>query len=220
MKLLLIEDNDELAAGLKQNLLQQGYSVDHFDRIASALEATSQANYDLIILDLGLPDGDGLTFLQKYRKDNDSPVIILTARDGIEHKINGLDLGADDYLAKPFDQTELQARIRALLRRSYGNSANTITVGNVIVDLGSRVVKVNDQIISLPRREFNLLETLMQNQGKVMTRFSLEQSLYSWDDDIESNVLEVHIHNLRKKIDKQFIKTVRGVGYMVNKNET
>ena len=219
MKLLLIEDDDELASGLKQNLIQQGYCIDHFDRIASALEASSQANYDLVILDLGLPDGDGLTFLQKYRKNNSSPVIILTARDGIEHKINGLDLGADDYLAKPFDQTELQARIRALLRRSHGSHANVISVGNVIVDLNSRVVKVDNQIISLPRREFNLLEALMQNQGKVMTRFSLEQSLYSWDDDIESNVLEVHIHNLRKKIEKQFIKTVRGVGYMVNKDE-
>ena len=219
MKLLLIEDDDQLASGLKQNLVQQGYSVDHFDTIASALDACSQATYDLIILDLGLPDGDGLTFLQKYRKDNNSPVIILTARDGIEHKINGLDLGADDYLAKPFDQTELQARIRALLRRSHGNSESTISAGKVIIDLNSRIVKVDKQVISLPRREFNLLETLIQNQGKVMTRFSLEQSLYSWDDDIESNVLEVHIHNLRKKIDKTFIKTVRGVGYMVNTND-
>lgn len=166
-----------------------------------------------------MPDGDGLTFLQKYRKNNNSPVIILTARDGIEHKINGLDLGADDYLAKPFDQTELQARIRALLRRSHGNSESTISAGTVVIDLNSRVVKVDNQVISLPRREFNLLETLIQNQGKVMTRFSLEQSLYSWDDDIESNVLEVHIHNLRKKINKTFIKTVRGVGYMVNTND-
>jgi len=219
MKLLLIEDDDQLASGLKQNLVQQGYSIDHFDTIATALEACSQATYDLIILDLGLPDGDGLTFLQKYRKDNNSPVIILTARDGIEHKINGLDLGADDYLAKPFDQTELQARIRALLRRCHGNAENLISVDNVTIDLNSRIVKVNDHIISLPRREFNLLETLIQNQGKVMTRFSLEQSLYSWDDDIESNVLEVHIHNLRKKIDKSFIKTVRGVGYMVKTHE-
>ena len=219
MKLLLIEDDDQLASGLKQNLVQQGYSVDHFDTIASALDACSHATYDLIILDLGLPDGDGLTFLKKYRKDNNSPVIILTARDGIEHKINGLDLGADDYLAKPFDQTELQARIRALLRRSHGNSESTISAGKVIIDLNSRIVKVDKQVISLPRREFNLLETLIQNQGKVMTRFSLEQSLYSWDDDIESNVLEVHIHNLRKKIDKTFIKTVRGVGYMVNTND-
>lgn len=120
MKLLLIEDDRELAAGLKQNLLQQGYSVDHFDRIGTALDASIQASYDLVILDLGLPDGDGLSFLKKYRQNNNHPVIILTARDGIEHKINGLDLGADDYLAKPFDQTELQARIRALLRRSHG----------------------------------------------------------------------------------------------------
>jgi len=219
MKLLLIEDDRELAAGLKQNLLQQGYSVDHFDRIGTALDASIQASYDLVILDLGLPDGDGLSFLKKYRQNNNHPVIILTARDGIEHKINGLDLGADDYLAKPFDQTELQARIRALLRRSHGIAGKTLTVGIVEIDLNSRIVKVNGKITPLPRREFNLLEVLMQNQGKVMTRYSLEQTLYSWDDDIESNALEVHIHNLRKKIDKQFISTVRGVGYMVNKNE-
>ena len=220
MKLLLIEDDRELAAGLKQNLLQQGYSVDHFDRISTALNASTQATYDVGILDLGLPDGDGLSFLKKYRQNNNHPVIILTARDGIEHKINGLDLGADDYLAKPFDQTELQARIRALLRRSHGISGKLLSVGAVEIDLNSRVVKVNGEVTPLPRREFNLLEVLIQNQGKVMTRYSLEQTLYSWDDDIESNALEVHIHNLRKKIDKQFISTVRGVGYMVNKNET
>lgn len=220
MKLLLIEDDWELAAGLKQNLLQQGYSVDHFDRVESALHACTQATYDLVILDLGLPDSDGLTFLKKYRKNNDHPVIILTARDGIEHKINGLDLGADDYLAKPFDQTELQARIRALLRRSHGTANHFIAIDPVVIDLNSRVVKVNHQVTPLSRREFNLLEVLMQNQGKVMTRFSLEQTLYSWDDDIESNALEVHVHNLRKKINKQFISTIRGVGYMVNKDET
>lgn len=220
MKLLLVEDDWGLALGVKQNLQQQGYSIDHFDSVKTALNACAQAIYDLVILDLGLPDADGLVFLKEYRKKSDHPVIILTARDGIEHKINGLDLGADDYLAKPFDQTELQARIRALLRRSHGISENVLTVNQVHIDLGSRVVKVNNEMISLPRREFNLLEVLMQNQGKVMTRYSLEQTLYSWDDDIESNALEVHIHNLRKKISKQFISTIRGVGYMVNKHDS
>jgi DNA-binding response OmpR family regulator len=219
MRLLLIEDDIALAQGLKQNLLQQGYSVDHFDSVQLALDACSQEHYDLVILDLGLPDADGLTFLKKFRKKHNSPVIILTARDGIENKIEGLDLGADDYLAKPFDQTELQARIRALIRRSHGISNNIIKLNKLTLDLNSRQVSNNNQIINLSRRELNLLEVLLQNQDKVMTRSSLEQSLYSWDDDIDSNALEVHIHNIRKKIDKKLIKTIRGIGYLVESHE-
>tara|TARA_R110001583_G_scaffold16561_7_gene67796 strand:- start:8289 stop:8954 length:666 start_codon:yes stop_codon:yes gene_type:complete len=219
MRLLIIEDDIALAQGLKQNLVQQGYSVDHFDCVKLALDACSQEHYDLVILDLGLPDADGLSFLKLFRKKNNSPVIILTARDGIENKIEGLDLGADDYLAKPFDQTELQARIRALLRRSHGISNNIITLNKLTLDLKSRQVSNNNQIINLSRRELNLLEVLLQNQDKVMTRSSLEQTLYSWDDDIDSNALEVHIHNLRKKIDKKLIKTIRGIGYLVESHE-
>ena len=219
MRILIIEDDIALANGVMQNLKQQGYSLDHFDRVNLALNACTQAHYDLIILDLGLPDADGLTFLEKYRKKNTSPVLILTARDGVEDKIKGLDLGADDYLLKPFDQNELQARIRALLRRSHGNATHTIEFGPLILNLNSREVTFYKQPVSLSRRELNLLEVLLQNQGKVMSRFSLEQTLYSWDDDIESNALEVHIHNLRKKIAKKLIKTVRGVGYMVVKDE-
>ncbi len=219
MRILIIEDDIALANGVIQNLKQQGYSLDHFDRVNLALNACTQEHYDLIILDLGLPDADGLTFLEKYRKKHNSPVLILTARDGIEDKIKGLDLGADDYLLKPFDQNELQARIRALLRRSHGNATHTIEFGPLILDLNSREVTFYKQPVCLSRRELNLLEVLLHNQGKVMSRFSLEQTLYSWDDDIESNALEVHIHNLRKKIAKKLIKTVRGVGYMVVKDE-
>ena len=218
MRLLIIEDDISLAKGLIQSLTQQGYTVDHFDHVASALLATNQISYDLIILDLGLPDADGFTFLKAYRKKYISPVIILTARDGIEHKIQGLDGGADDYLAKPFDQTELQARIRALLRRSHGIAVNKIECGKLVLDLSNRTVTLFETPITLARREFNLLEVLLQNQDKVMSRFSLEQSLYNWDDDIESNALEVHVHNLRKKLGKTLIKTIRGVGYMVNKD--
>ena len=219
MRILIIEDDLALAGGLLQSLKQQGYSLDHFDRVNLAVNACTQAHYDLIILDLGLPDADGLIFLEKYRKKHTSPVLILTARDGIEDKIKGLDLGADDYLLKPFDQNELQARIRALLRRSHGNTTHIIEFGPLILDLNSRAVTFYGQPVSLSRRELNLLEVLLQNQGKVMSRFSLEQTLYSWDDDIESNALEVHIHNLRKKIARKLIKTVRGVGYMVLKDE-
>ena len=176
MRLLIIEDDIALAQGLKQNLVQQGYSVDHFDSVQLALDACSQEHYDLVILDLGLPDADGLTFLKQFRKKHNSLVIILTARDGIENKIEGLDLGADDYLAKPFDQTELQARIRALLRRSHGISNNIITLNKLTLDLNSRQVSNKNQIINLSRRELNLLEVLLQNQDKVMTRSSLEQT--------------------------------------------
>jgi len=217
MRILLLEDDVQLASGLKQSLQAEQYAVDHFDRIQSAISASEHEHYDLVILDLGLPDGSGFDFLKRFRKKQISPVLILTARDGIDDKIQGLDLGADDYLPKPFDINELQARIRALIRRSAGLSSNKISYQDLEIDLQSRTVMRDKQPVSLSRREFNLLEVLLQNQGKVMSRVSLEQSLYSWDDDIESNALEVHIHNLRKKLFSDLIKTVRGVGYMVPK---
>jgi len=217
MRILLLEDDVQLASGLKQSLQAEQYAVDHFDRIQSAVSASDHEHYDLVILDLGLPDGSGFDFLKKFRKKHISPVLILTARDSIDDKIQGLDLGADDYLPKPFDINELQARIRALIRRSAGLSSNTISYLNLDIDLQSRSVQKDKHPVNLSRREFNLLEVLLQNQGKVMSRVSLEQTLYSWDDDIESNALEVHIHNLRKKLFSELIKTVRGVGYMVPK---
>ncbi|NVK38087.1 MAG: response regulator [Gammaproteobacteria bacterium] len=217
MRILLLEDDLQLASGLKQSLQSEHYALDHFDQVKSALSATTQEHYDLVILDLGLPDADGFTFLQGFRKHHTSPVLILTARDGIEDKIKGLDLGADDYLAKPFDINELQARIRALLRRSGGRASNVMTYEGVEVDQQARTVMYEGKPVNLARREFNLLEVLLQNEGKVMSRVSLEQTLYSWDDDIESNALEVHIHNLRKKLFSKLISTVRGVGYMVPK---
>lgn len=217
MRILLLEDDLQLASGLKQRLQSEHYTLDHFDQVKTGLSATQHEHYDLVILDLGLPDADGFTFLQGFRKEHTTPVLILTARDGIEDKIKGLDLGADDYLAKPFDINELQARIRALLRRSAGRASNSMTYEGVELDQESRTVTYQGETINLARREFNLLEVLLQNQGKVMSRVSLEQTLYSWDDDIESNALEVHIHNLRKKLFSKLISTVRGVGYMVPK---
>lgn len=217
MRILLLEDDLQLASGLKQTLQAEHYTLDHFDQVKTALSATQYEHYDLVLLDLGLPDGDGFHFLKEYRTKHISPVLILTARDSIDDKIKGLDLGADDYLAKPFDVNELQARIRALIRRSAGRASNTVQYLDIEVDLNSRSVTYKNNPISLARREFNLLEVLLQNQGKVMSRVSLEQNLYSWDDDIESNALEVHIHNLRKKLFSDLIKTVRGVGYMVPK---
>ncbi|WP_283787121.1 response regulator [Bermanella sp. WJH001] len=219
MRILLIEDDLQLASGLKQSLNAEQYTIDHFDQVKVALNAVNQEHYDLVILDLGLPDADGFTFLQGYRKNHTSPVLILTARDNIDDKIKGLDLGADDYLTKPFDVSELQARIRALLRRSAGRANNLILYQNLILNQQSRSVLLDDAPVTLSRREYNLLEVLLENEGRVMSRVSLEQTLYSWDDEIESNALEVHIHNLRKKLFSALIKTVRGVGYMVPKNE-
>jgi len=215
MRVLLLEDDAQLASGLIQTLVSEQYAVDHFDKIQAAKSAVDIEHYDLVLLDLGLPDGDGFEFLTHFRKKHLSPVLILTARDGVDDKIRGLDLGADDYLPKPFDIQELQARIRALLRRSAGRASNIMTYLDLEVDQQSRSVMYKNTPVNLSRREFNLLEVLLQNQGKVMSRVSLEQNLYSWSDDIESNALEVHIHNLRKKIFSGLIKTVRGVGYMV-----
>ncbi len=215
MRVLILEDDQQLALGLIQALQHEHYVVDHFNKVQLGLNAVRQEHYDLVLLDLGLPDADGFSFLIEFRKLHATPVLILTARDSIDDKIRGLDLGADDYLPKPFDINELQARIRALLRRSTGQASNSLVYGDVSMDTQARQVKYQNQPVNLSRREYNLLEVLMQNQGKVMSRTSLEQSLYSWQDDIESNALEVHIHNLRKKLYGKLITTVRGVGYTV-----
>ena len=217
MRLLILEDDLSLAEGLRQSLQTEHYSVDHFSTIKQGIQATEQEHYNLVILDLGLLDGHGFEFLKHYRKNHKSPVLILTARDTVDDKIQGLDLGADDYLPKPFDLNELLARIRALLRRSAGRSENNLIFAGIQLDQKSRTVEYNECAVNLSRREFNLLEVLLINQGKVMTRSHLEQALYSWDEEIESNALEVHIHNLRKKLFSKLIKTVRGVGYMAVK---
>jgi DNA-binding response OmpR family regulator len=217
MRLLLLEDDKQLAKGLLQSLTMQSYAVDHFETVKEGVNAIGQEHYDLVILDLGLADGSGLDFLRVFRQEQTQPVIILTARDTIDDKIQGLDLGADDYLPKPFDANELQARIRALIRRSSGRASNELVYGELVIDQKGRSVTYQSKLINLSRREFNLLEALMANPGKVMSRSHLEQTLYNWDQDIESNALEVHIHNLRKKLFSKLIKTVRGVGYMVVK---
>jgi len=219
MRLLLLEDDYALAKGLLQSLANHQYVVDHFETVKAGLHAIEQEHYDLVLLDLGLADGDGFDFLRQYRRKQTQPVLILTARDTVDDKIHGLDLGADDYLAKPFDISELHARIRALLRRSAGRANNTLQHGELTLDIEAREVHKNGLLIKLSRKEFNLLEVMLSNPGKVYSRSHLEQSLYSWDEDIESNALEVHIHNLRKKLGSNYIKTVRGVGYMMPRME-
>lgn len=218
MRLLLVEDDDLLGDAVKAGLTQFGYVVDWLKDGESARAAIKSESFEAIILDLGLPKLSGLGFLQAIRHDgNVTPVIILTARESIEDRIKGLDSGADDYLVKPFDLNELGARIRALVRRSTGRADATLHYRNVTLDPAAHAVYVDDILVNVPRREFALLQKLLENSGQVLSREQLMQSLYGWDEEVDSNALEVHIHNLRKKLNANYIRTIRGVGYMVEK---
>lgn len=219
MQILLVEDDLSLASGLQQALKKEGLIVNHVTKGKEAIHTVQTFSPDILILDLGLPDIDGLDVIKALRsKDLSIPILVLTARSSVADKVSGLDLGADDYLAKPFELSELLARIRVLERRiSTSNVSNTIIIGAVSLDTSSMQVKFNEQETLLARSEYMLLKVLMQNAGRVQTRDSLESTLHSWGDEVSSNSLEVHIHHLRKKIGSEFIKTIRGVGYTVNK---
>lgn len=220
MRLLLVEDDELLGDAVKTGLTQLGYIVDWLKdgEISRTILKTEQ--FDLIILDLGLPKFSGLNLLQIIRQEGIlTPVIILTARDDMESRIKGLDSGADDYITKPFDLNELGARIRALTRRAQGRAETEIHYMNITLDPASHTVKMDNVLINIPRREFSMLLKLLENNGQVVTREQLMQSIYSWDDDVDSNTLEVHIHNLRKKLNATFIRTIRGIGYMAEKNK-
>lgn len=220
MRLLLVEDDELLGDAVKTGLTQFGYVVDWLADGESARLAVKSEIFDLIILDLGLPKLSGLAFLQAIRhQGNKTPVIILTARESIEDRVKGLDSGADDYLIKPFDLNELSARIRALVRRSVGRADAIIQYRNITLDPAAHTVLLNNEKINLPRREFSLLQKLLENTGQVLSRDKLMQSIYGWDEDVDSNTLEVHIHNLRKKLNANFIRTIRGVGYIAEKLE-
>lgn len=218
MHILLIEDNAALAHGLKIGLSKEGFIVNHVASGQHGLETIKTTPPDMVVLDLGLPDMDGLQLLQRLRKlQAHMPVLILTARHQLEDKVKGLESGADDYLPKPFDMAELVARLRVIERRLTGVTEAQISIRNVTLYPQHHLVKIGEESLDLSRREFMLLKTLMENAGKVQTRNALEARLYSWDEEVASNSLEVHIHNLRKKLGADFIKTVRGVGYMVQK---
>lgn len=218
MRLLLVEDDLPLARELKAALNNQGYAVDHVDRGAEAISSAVYQQCDIGILDLGLPDMDGLQVLKwiKQVKTN-MPMLILTARDGVEDRVNGLDLGADDYMVKPFAMQELFARLRVLERKLGNNQSSTIFVGQVVYDLQANTLSVADKSIDLSRRELMILKALLENIDRIQSKHSLETKLYEWGDEISSNAIEVHISNVRKKLPKDFIKTVRGVGYVVRK---
>jgi two-component system, OmpR family, response regulator QseB len=220
MRILLIEDDGALGDGIQKGLKQYGYTVDWLTDGRTALSSIKTETFDVILLDLNLPGLPGLNVLREMRAAGITmPVLILTARHAIEDRIKGLDSGADDYLTKPFDLDELSARIRALQRRFSSNRASPLlTYRDIELDPSSFTVTLKGLAISLSRREFSLLQKLLENAGHVVSRDSLNQCLYGWGDEIDSNTLEVHVHNLRKKlVDTNFIRTIRGVGYMAEK---
>lgn len=220
MRILLVEDDALLGKGVAAGLAQAGWAVDWVVDGLDAETALRTNNYDSIVLDLGLPGIDGLTLLERLRAGNDrTPVLVLTARDTLADRVAGLDAGGDDYLVKPFELTELQARLRALLRRSKGTAGPRLQQGRVTLDPAGHVVFLDGEPVELSAREFATLQELMMNAGRVRTRSQLEDSLYGWGEEIGSNTVEVYIHNLRRKLHADLIRTVRGVGYIIAADE-
>lgn len=218
MRILLVEDDHSLARGLERALESEGYAIDAVNTGEAALFLVEQSEPDIVILDIGLPDIDGLKVLEKLRKRFPSlPILLLTARDSVADKVAGLDKGADDYLTKPFEMAELVARLRVMGRRSTSTHTNQISLGDVILDTVAHTVTLDGTALELSRKEYSLLKVLMGNAGKILSKQQLESKLYSWGEDLSSNAIEVHIHHLRKKLGKDFIKTIRGVGYTVGR---
>jgi len=221
LRILLVEDDALLGDGIRAGMMLANYAVDWAQDGKMALAALSDHTYDACILDLGLPDRDGLTVLKEIRtRGNHTPVLVLTARDTSEDKIAGLDHGADDYLTKPFDLGELQARIRALVRRAGGTAQPLLQYKGVHLDPSSKRVTLHGQDVPLSGREYSLLLTLMTHPTRIHSKSQLEDSLYAWGDEAGSNTVEVFIHHLRKKFGSDFIKTVRGLGYQLASNDT
>ncbi|MDK2778239.1 MAG: response regulator transcription factor [Pseudomonadota bacterium] len=218
MRLLLVEDDAMLGKSLQQALQAQNYVVDWVQTGLSALAALQAEHFDLAVMDLGLPGLDGIRVIEEVRDQRlPLPILILTARDSVQDRVSGLDAGADDYLLKPFDLNELFARLRALGRRNNASAVvNELSFGDIVLDTVSHQVSYQGQPVVLSRRELLLLEVFLGRPGQVFTRQQLEQSLYGWGEEVESNALEVHIHHLRKKFYNGLIQTVRGVGYRLN----
>jgi two-component system, OmpR family, response regulator QseB len=217
MRLLLVEDDEILGDGLAAGLKMEGYAVDWLTNGKLADEALKMNCYELVVLDLNLPDMDGLSILRALRaRKDETPVLVLTAKDTVPDRVEGLDSGADDFVIKPFELDEVCARLRALARRNEGRSTPTIEYKGLVLDPASHQVTYKDEKVELSQKEFEILSFLMGNIGRVVSRARLEESLYSWSSDIESNTVEVHIHYLRKKLDSGIIRTVRGVGYIID----
>lgn len=218
MRILLVEDDKMIGRSLERALRQAGFSVDLVEDGETALQAMGQADHDLVLLDLGLSRMSGMEVLRAARQRKDQrPVMILTARDGINERIAGLDLGADDYIAKPFDFNELTARIRAVMRRHAGHAASLLSAGDLTLDLATRTVTYRGTTEVLPGREFTLLHALMERPGMILSRAQLEDKLYGWGEEVESNAIDVLIHYVRRRYDKDIVRNVRGAGWMVPK---
>lgn len=218
MRILVVEDSTLLRDAIQNGLRQAGFAADGFGDARQALAAIAAVPYELVVLDLGLPGMDGLELLRRIRVSHAQlPVLILTARDTVSDRVAGLDAGADDYLVKPFDMEELAARVRALLRRAHARGAPLITHGDLVVDPAGREVRKGGQPVDLSTREFAILVELLEHRGVALSREQLEQSLYGWNEEIDSNAVEVHIHHLRRKLGSGLIHTLRGVGYVIRK---
>lgn len=224
MRILLTEDNEQLRDAIREGLEKADFAVDAFELADEANAAVSTTKYDAVILDLGLPDGDGIDLLKSWRDQGETvPVLILTARDTLKDRVSGLDSGADDYLPKPFAMEEVLARIRALLRRPGAALGVVLKAGNISFDVTSREVRIAEALVPVPRREMAVLEQLMRRMGNVVPKDLLADSVYSFDDDVTSNSLEVGISRLRKRLTNVgatvSIHTLRGVGYLMTENE-
>lgn len=214
MRILVVEDDEILLDGLRVGLQICGFTVDTVMSIADAKEAVATVQFDAVVLDLMLPDGSGLEILGNMRKASDrTPVLLLTAKDEVRNRIDGLDAGADDYLGKPFDLDEVAARLRAIIRRTSGRAQSSLEWNGLVVDPARMSVERAGVEVSCSRREFTVLHTLMEHPGTIHSKSTLEQKLYGWQEEVESNTVEVHIHKLRTKLGADYIETVRGVGY-------
>jgi len=216
MRILLVEDDAMLGKAVSTGLSQLGNAVDWVHDGRSAIEAAHANEYHAMVLDLGLPKCDGMEVLAKLRRNGWSvPVIIITARDSVQDRVGGLDSGADDFIVKPFDMGELGARLRAVVRRGAGRTQALLEHGPLALDSAGRVVTLDGQPVQLTPREFTLLQQLLEHRGQVLSRAQLEENMYSWAQEIESNAIEVHIHHLRRKLGKDLIRTVHGLGYTI-----
>jgi len=220
MRVLIVEDDPVLADGLTRTLRQADYAVDCINDGAEADHVLAAQSYDLVILDLGLPKIDGFEVLRRLRhRGAKVPVLVLTARDALQDRVKGLDLGADDYMAKPFDLPELEARVRALIRRGQSGGSSTLTHGALTLDIAGRRATLNDEPLELSARELGVLEVLMMRSGRVVGKEQLAEQLYGWDEEVGANAIEVYVHRLRRKLEPAgvAIRTIRGLGYLLEK---
>ena len=220
MRLLLAEDNARLSALIAEGLAEQGFAVDRFATLSGAEESAAASRYDLLLIDLGMPDGDGVDFIRALRHKGDTtPVLVITARNGLTDRVGGLDSGADDYLVKPFELAELAARCRALLRRPGGSLGATLTLENLAFDSVEREVRISGRIVPVPPRELDLLERLMRRAGRVVSKSSLEEGLYALSSDVTPNALEAAVSRLRRRLAAEganvLLHTAHGIGYML-----